>query len=164
VVRELKGTKDRGNGPYAVVVSRFNELVTSRLLAGAIEALRSRGCAEETITVAHVPGAMEIPLAALKLAETGIYRGVICLGCVIRGETPHFEYVSDSVSRGVSTVGLDVGIPVTFGVLTTDTLEQALERAGGKGGNKGSEAALAALEMADLLSTIESTNHSIPEP
>ena len=139
---------------FGVVVSRFNDFITTKLLEGAQDALQRHGVKQEDIDIARVPGAFEIPLIALKLAQTKKYDAIICLGAVIRGGTPHFEYVASEVSKGVARVGLDTGLPVTFGVLTTDTLEQAIERAGTKQGNKGFEAAVDAIEMASLLKTI----------
>lgn len=140
---------------FALVVSRFNDLITTRLHEGARDALLRHGVAAEDIDEAWVPGAMEIPLAAHKLAMTGRYQGVVCLGAVIRGSTPHFEYVSTEVSKGVNAVSLQTGVPCGFGVLTTDTIEQAIERAGMKAGNKGYDAAVATLEMATLLQSFE---------
>jgi 6,7-dimethyl-8-ribityllumazine synthase len=135
----------------AIVVSRFNELVTRVLLAGAQDGLARHGVEPEGVDVAWVPGSFEIPLTARKLAESGRYQAVICLGAVIRGETPHFDHVANQASSGIARVALDTGVPVIFGVLTTDTLEQALERAGGKMGNKGYDAAVNAIEMANLV-------------
>lgn len=135
---------------FAVIVSRFNDFICSRLLEGAMDALVRHGCDEEKISVIKVPGAFEMPLAARKLTQTGRYDAVICLGAVIRGATPHFDYVAAEVSKGIAHVGLESDIPVTFGVLTTDNLEQAIERAGSKSGNKGYEAAMAAIEMVNL--------------
>ena len=135
----------------AVVVSRFNEVVTSRLLAGARSALERHGVHEDDVDVAWVPGAFELPLAARKLAEGRRYDAVVCLGAVIRGETPHFDYVAGEAARGIADAARDTGVPVIFGVLTPNTLEQALERAGGKAGNKGYDAAVNAIEMANLL-------------
>lgn len=137
-----------------LVVSRFNELVTSRLLAGAQAALQQHGVVEEDVTVAHVPGAFELPLVAKTMAQSGQYDAILCLGAIIRGETPHFEYVAQAASSGIARVGLETGVPMIFGVITADTLDQALERAGGKAGNKGAEAALAAIEMAGLLKSL----------
>lgn len=137
-----------------VVVSRFNEFVTTQLLAGAREALQQHGVAEEDITVAYVPGSFELPLVAKTLAQSGQVDAVLCLGAVIRGETPHFEYVAQAASSGILRVGLETGIPTIFGVITANTVEQALERAGGKVGNKGADAALAAIEMASLLRSL----------
>jgi 6,7-dimethyl-8-ribityllumazine synthase len=135
---------------YGIVVGRFNEFISTKLLAGAEDALKRHGVTEEEIEVAWVPGAFEIPLIAQKMAETGKYDAVITLGAVIRGSTPHFDYVSSEVSKGVAAVSLRSGIPVVFGVLTVDTIEQAIERAGTKSGNKGWEAATTAIEMANL--------------
>ncbi|MDN5363635.1 MAG: 6,7-dimethyl-8-ribityllumazine synthase [Eubacteriales bacterium] len=141
---------------FALVVSRFNEFITSKLLSGAIDALTRHQVAEEDICVAWVPGAFEIPLVAKRLAERGDFDAVICLGAVIRGATPHFDYVAAEVAKGIAKVSLDTGVPVIFGVITADTLEQAIERAGTKAGNKGFEAAVSALEMASLLAVLES--------
>ena len=135
---------------FAIVVSRFNDFISSRLVEGAMDALKRHGASEEQVVLVKVPGAFETPLAAKKLAESGQYDAVICLGAVIRGATPHFDYVAAEVSKGIANVALESNVPVTFGVLTTDTLEQAIERAGSKSGNKGSEAAIAAIEMANL--------------
>lgn len=135
----------------AVVVSRNNEFVTSRLLSGALDALRRHGVSEEAVTVAWVPGGFEIPLAARRLAASGAYDAVVCLGAVIRGDTPHWEYIAGEAARGIARVGEETGVPSVFGVLTTDTVDQAIDRAGTKAGNKGAEAALAAIEMANLL-------------
>lgn len=136
---------------FGIVVSRFNEFISSRLLSGALDTLKRHGAKEEEIEVAWVPGAFEIPLAAKKMAKSGKYDAVICLGAVIRGSTPHFDYVSNEVSKGIASVSLETETPVAFGVLTTDNIEQAIERAGTKSGNKGSDAALTAIEMANLL-------------
>lgn len=136
---------------FAIIVARFNDFISDRLLSGAIDALIRSGASDEAIAVVKVPGAFEIPLAAKKLAESKQYDAVICLGAVIRGATPHFDYVSAEVSKGIASVSLDAGIPVIFGVITTDTIEQAIERAGTKAGNKGWSAAVAAIEMANLL-------------
>ena len=135
---------------FALVVSRFNDFICSRLVDGALDALKRHGAKEETIPVVRVPGAFELPLTAKKLALTGDYDAVICLGAVIRGSTPHFDYVASEVSKGIANVSLETNLPVTFGVLTTENLEQAIERAGSKSGNKGYEAAMAAMEMANL--------------
>jgi 6,7-dimethyl-8-ribityllumazine synthase len=135
---------------FAIVVSRFNDFICSRLAEGAMDALKRHGASEEQVVLVKVPGAFEMPLAAKKLSESNKYDAVICLGAVIRGATPHFDYVAAEVSKGIANVSLDSNTPVTFGVLTTDTLEQAIERAGSKSGNKGSEAAMAAIEMANL--------------
>ena len=136
---------------FGLVVGRFNEFITSRLLSGALDALKRHGVREDDIEVAWVPGAFEIPLAARKMVERRRYDAVICLGAVIRGATPHFDYVAAEVSKGVARVGMETGVPVSFGIITADTLEQAIERAGTKAGNKGWSAAVSALEMANLL-------------
>jgi 6,7-dimethyl-8-ribityllumazine synthase len=140
---------------FALVVSRFNDFVSDKLLAGALDALSRHGALDQDIDVVKVPGSFEIPLMAKKMAGKEKYDAVICLGAVIRGSTPHFEYVSAEVSRGIGQVGLQAGIPVIFGVITTDTLEQAIERAGTKAGNKGWSAAVAAMEMANLTEAID---------
>lgn len=142
------------NQKFGIVVGRFNEFIGSKLLGGALDALKRHGVSEEDIEIAWVPGAFEIPLVAKKMVKTGKYSGVICLGAVIRGATPHFDYVSNEVTKGVAHVSLDSEVPVIFGVLTTDTIEQAIERAGTKAGNKGYEAAVTAIEMANLLNEI----------
>ena len=139
---------------FAVVVSRFNSFISEHLLRGTLDALHRHGIAPENVHVIWVPGAFEIPLIAKHLAAKGTYDAVICLGAVIRGATPHFEYVAGEVAKGIAAASLSTGIPITFGVLTTDTLEQAIERAGSKAGNKGAEAAVAAIEMANLLRTL----------
>jgi 6,7-dimethyl-8-ribityllumazine synthase len=139
---------------FALVVSRFNEFITSRLVGGAVDTLLRHGCADDNITTIMVPGAFEIPFAAKKAAESGGFDAVICLGCVIRGQTPHFDYVASQAARGVAQVALDTGVPVTFGLITADTLEQAIERAGAKAGNKGADAASGAIEMANLVAAI----------
>lgn len=136
---------------FGVVVSRFNEFISSRLLGGAKDALLRHGVGEDAVDVAWVPGSFEIPLVAKKMAQSGEYSAVICLGAVIRGATPHFDYVASEVSKGVANVGLDTGVPVIFGVITADNLEQAIERAGTKSGNKGFDAATSAIEMANFL-------------
>jgi 6,7-dimethyl-8-ribityllumazine synthase len=135
---------------FALIVSRFNDFISAKLVEGALDALKRHGAGDDQVTLVKVPGAFEIPLAARKLAESGKYDAVICLGAVIRGSTPHFDYVAAEVSKGIAMVGLESKIPVAFGVLTTDNLEQAIERAGSKAGNKGWDAAMAAMEMANL--------------
>jgi 6,7-dimethyl-8-ribityllumazine synthase len=139
---------------FAIVVSRFNEFISSKLVGGALDALQRHGAKEEQIVLVKVPGAFEIPMTARRLARSGNYDAVICLGAVIRGATPHFDYVASEVSKGIAQVALDTGIPVAFGVLTTDSLEQAIERAGAKSGNKGWDAAMAAMEMANLFKSM----------
>ena len=136
---------------FGIVVSRFNEFISSKLLNGALSCLKKHQCHENNIDIVWVPGAFEIPLLAKRMAQTGRYDSIICLGTIIRGQTPHFNYVSAEVSKGIGTVSLETGIPVIFGVITTDNLEQAIERAGAKSGNKGEDAAMAAIEMANLL-------------
>ena len=137
-----------------IVAGRFNEFITSKLLGGAMDALVRHGVADSDVDVAWVPGAFEIPLVASKMAKSGKYDAVICLGAVIRGDTTHYDYVCNEVSKGIATVSLESGIPVMFGVLTTENIEQAIARAGSKGGNKGYDCALGAVEMVNLLRTI----------
>lgn len=149
-MRMIEGQLNAGEFHVAVVVGRFNSFITEHLLEGALDALKRHGMAEAQITVARVPGAFEIPLIAKKFAESQKFDAVICLGAVIRGATPHFDYVAAEVSKGVASVSLQTGVPVVFGVLTTDSIEQAIERAGTKAGNKGWDAAITALEMMDL--------------
>jgi len=139
---------------FGIIVGRFNEFIGGKLLSGALDGLKRHGVNEEDIDITWVPGAFEIPLIAKKMAKSGRYDGVLCLGAVIRGATPHFDYVSSEVTKGVAQVSLDTEIPVIFGVLTTDTIEQAIERAGTKAGNKGYDAAVTAIEMANLLKEI----------
>ena len=139
---------------FGLVVSRFNEFITEKLLEGAQDALLRHGVNQEDIEIAWVPGSFEIPLIAQKLAQTKRYDAVICLGAVVRGGTPHFEYIAAEVSKGIANVGLETGLPVIYGVITADTLEQAIERAGTKMGNKGFDAAMTAIEMANLLKSI----------
>ena len=138
-----------------IVIGRFNEFIGSKLLEGAIDAIKRHGGEKESISIMWVPGAFEIPLAAKKMAQMGGYDAIICLGAVIRGSTPHFDYVASEVAKGVAQVGLELEIPVIFGVLTTDTIEQAIERAGTKAGNKGFEAAVTAIEMVNLFETVK---------
>lgn len=139
---------------FGVVISRFNEFITGKLLDGAQDALLRHGVSEDDIDIAWVPGSFEIPLIARKLAETKKYDAVICLSAVVRGGTPHFEYIAAEVTKGIAKVGLDTGLPVIYGVITADTLEQAIERAGTKQGNKGFDAAVTAIEMANLVKSI----------
>jgi 6,7-dimethyl-8-ribityllumazine synthase len=140
---------------FALIVSRFNDFISEKLLSGAIDALKRSGARDEDLEVIKVPGAFEIPLIAKKIALLQKHHAIICLGAVIRGSTPHFDYVSAEVSKGVASVSLESGMPVIFGVLTTDTIEQAIERAGTKAGNKGWSAAISAIEMANLITAIE---------
>ena len=139
---------------FAIVVARFNEFITSKLLSGALDALKRHDTADENISVAWVPGAFEIPLVAKKLATTGEFNAIICLGCVIRGSTTHYDYVCNEVSKGVAAVGLQSGVPTIFGVVTTENIQQAIERSGTKAGNKGFDAAISAMEMANLLNNL----------
>lgn len=147
----LEGELQAKGLKFAIVVSRFNDFITSKLLDGAKDALLRHGAKEEDIDIARVPGSFEIPLIAKKLAAKGTYNAVICLGTVIRGATPHFEYVAAEVAKGVAAASMETGVPIAFGVITSDTIEQAVERAGTKSGNKGWDAAIAAIEMAQLL-------------
>jgi 6,7-dimethyl-8-ribityllumazine synthase len=139
---------------FGMVLSRFNNFIAERLLEGALDALKRSGAEEEDCTVARVPGAFEIPLAAKKMVKSGRYDAIICLGCVIRGATPHFEYIATEVTKGIAHLSLENDIPISFGVLITDTIEQAIERAGTKVGNKGFDAAMSAIEMANLMKEI----------
>ena len=147
----INGSLQPGNARFAIVVSRFNEFITQKLLEGALGALERHGAEMEAVRVAWCPGAFEAPVVIKKLAETGNYDAVICLGAVIRGATTHFDFVAGQAASGAAAVALDTGVPVLFGVLTTDTIEQAIERAGTKAGNKGAEAAVAAIEMVNVL-------------
>lgn len=153
----LVGELDARGMRFAVAVGRFNREVTEQLLGGATRTLAARGATEDDVTVVWVPGAFELPLAAARAARSGAFDAVVCLGAVIRGDTPHFDYVADACASGCARVALDTGIPVAFGVLTTDTLQQALDRCGGPEGHKGEEAADTAVEMVDLL-------RHLPEP
>jgi len=146
----LQGKMSANGKKFGLVVSRFNEFITRKLLDGTMDALLRHGAAEDSIEVAWVPGAFEIPAVAKRMAQSKKYDAVICLGCVIRGGTPHFDYVAAEVSKGVAMVGMESAVPVIFGVLTTDTIEQAIERAGTKAGNKGVDAAESAIEMVNL--------------
>ncbi len=139
---------------FALLVSRFNDFISDRLLEGALDTLLRSGAADSDIEVVKVPGSFEMPVAAKALAEGGRYDAVVCLGCIIRGNTPHFEYVASEAAKGIAKVSLDAGLPVSFGVITADSIEQAIERAGTKSGNKGRDAALSAIEMANLLKSI----------
>jgi 6,7-dimethyl-8-ribityllumazine synthase len=150
-MRDVRGDFLARGRRLAIVVARFNELVTGKLLEGALECLRAHGVDEDDLMVAWVPGAFELPLVSRRLAASGGFDAVICLGAVVRGETPHFDHVAGQAALGIRTAAEDTGVPVIFGVLTTDTLEQAIDRAGGKHGNKGWDAAMAALEMASVL-------------
>ncbi len=146
-----QGHLDAKGKRFALVAGRYNEIIGSRLISGAEDCLLRHGAARGDVEIIRVPGSFEIPLAARKVAESGRFDAVVCLGAVIRGQTPHFDFVASEAARGVGRVSLETGVPVIFGVLTTDTIEQAIDRAGGRAGNRGAEAALAAIEMANLL-------------
>jgi len=148
--RFIEGKLEGQQKKFGILVSRFNSFVSERLLEGALDALVRHGVKDSDIDVVRVPGSFEIPLFAKKMAEGGKYDAVICIGAVIRGGTPHFEYIASEVTKGIAAVGLESGMPVVYGVITTDTIEQAIERAGTKAGNKGFDAAMTALELADL--------------
>jgi len=156
MIKEIKGQVAAGKGNYAIVVSRFNEFVTTKLLDGAIDCLQRHGAADQQISVFWVPGACEITQAAKRLAQSGKYVAVLCLGAVIRGQTAHYDYVCQQVSRGIGQINYDSDVPAVFGVLTCDTLEQALERAGTKMGNAGADAARTAMEMVNVMDQISS--------
>jgi len=153
--KEINGMLSAKGLKFAIIVSRFNSLITEKLLEGALDCIERHEGEKENITIVRVPGAFEIPLIAKKLAKTNKYDAVICLGAVIRGSTPHFDYVASEVSKGIANVSIETEIPVIFGVLTTDTLEQAIERAGTKMGNKGFDAAMTAIETANILRSIK---------
>ena len=165
-LRTLTGTEDASGMRIAIVVSRFNDVVSTPLLEGAVEALEGLGVVPADITIAWVPGSFEIPIAARELAEHAGVDAVVCLGAVIRGDTAHFEYVAGEAARGIASVHATTGVPATFGVLTVDTLEQAMDRAGGKHGNKGAEAAVTAVEMASLVRRLRTESvtegHAVP--
>lgn len=154
MVKTIEGKLIVQNEKFCIIVSRFNEFISSKLLSGAIDELTRHGVKEDNITVIWSPGAFEIPVLAKKVAKSGAYDAIIALGAVIRGSTPHFDYVSSEISKGIANVSLDTGVPVIFGVLTTENIEQAIERAGTKAGNKGSDAAKAAIEMANLVKLV----------
>jgi 6,7-dimethyl-8-ribityllumazine synthase len=151
MARTLEGKLLAEGLKFGIVVSRFNSFISDRLLEGAMDALRRSGAEEANCSVVRVPGAFEIPLAAKKMAKSGRYDAIICLGCVIRGATPHYAYIAAEVTKGIASLSLESEVPVAFGVLTTETIEQAIERAGTKVGNKGFDAAMSAIEMANLL-------------
>ena len=153
-MRKIEGNLIAEGIRVGIVVSRFNEFITSKLLDGALDCLKRHGADEESITVTWVPGAFEIPVVASKMAKCGRYDAIICLGAVIRGATDHYTYVCNEVSKGIASVSLETGIPVLFGVVTTDNIEQAIERAGTKSGNKGYDAALSAIEMANVMKSL----------
>ncbi len=153
--RNFEGKFDAHGKRIAIVASRFNDFFTSELLDGALDCLRRHGVADEQVDTAWVPGGFEIPLAAKKLATSGRYAAIICVGCIIQGDTPHFALVAGEVTKGIAQVSLETGVPVAFGIVTADTLDQALERSGTKAGTKGFDAALTALEMIDLLAAVD---------
>ncbi len=150
----INGTYSGKGNKVAIVVSRFNEFISGKLLDGALDCLYRHECDEKDITVVWVPGAFEIPIATKKIAQSGKYDAVICLGAIIRGSTPHFDFVAAQASKGIAQINLEADIPVIFGVLTTDSIEQAIERAGTKAGNKGNDAAMSALEMISLMGSL----------
>jgi len=154
-MQALQGTRNAAGLRFAVVVSKYNDFVTRPLLAGALEALADARVSDQDITVVHVPGAFELPVAAHRLATTGRFAGVVCLGCLIRGATPHFEYVASAVAHALASASARLGVPITFGVLTTNAAEEALERAAPGPSNKGREAAMAAVEMATLFRALD---------
>ncbi len=151
----IEGIFEPKNKKFAIVVSRWNQFIVSKMLDGAMDAFNRHKVNSENITIAYCPGSFEIPLTVKKIAASGKYDAVIALGAVIRGSTPHFDYIATEVTKGVASIGLETGVPCILGVLTTDTIEQAIERAGSKSGNKGFEAAVSAIEMASLLDSIE---------
>ena len=156
----IEATRRARGFRFALVVSKYNDFVTDRLQAGALAALSAAGAAPDDVSVVRVPGAFEIPLAAQHAAESGRFDAIVCLGCVIRGETPHFEYIASAVAHGLTTAASATGVPMAFGVLTTNSVEEALARAGDGGANKGHEAALAAIEMAEIVAQL--TRHAAP--
>lgn len=156
--RTLEGKLDSSGLRFAIVVSRFNSLVTERLLSGAVDALLRTGCVDENIVVARIPGSWELPVVAAELARSKQYDALICLSAIIRGDTPHFDYIAAEATKGLGQISMETGVPVSFGVLTTNTLEQAIDRAGAKSGNKGFEAAMAAIETANVLRSVRNAS------
>lgn len=154
MVQNLEGNLRADDKRFGIVIARFNSFIVERLLEGALDTLQRSGATADDIAVARVPGAFEIPLVARKMAASGRYDAVICLGAVIRGATSHYDLVANEAAKGIAQAGMETGVPILFGVLTTDTIEQAIERAGSKAGNKGSESALAAIEMVNLLAAL----------
>ena len=152
--QEIQGRFQAANHKFGIVVTRFNDFITSRLLGGALDGLTRHGVADENVTVAWAPGSFEAPLVVRRLAQSGSFSAVICLACVIRGQTDHYDYVCQQITRGIGEIQMQTGVPVLFGVITCDTLEQAIDRAGAKGGNVGFSAACSAIEMADLMSKL----------
>jgi 6,7-dimethyl-8-ribityllumazine synthase len=161
-MQTIQGTGRATGFRFALVVSKYNDFVTDRLQAGALAALTAAGVAGEDITIVRVPGAFEIPLAAQHAAECARFDAIVCLGCLIRGETPHFEYISSAVAHGLTTAAAATGVPITFGVLTTNSVEEALARASDGPGNKGYEAAVAAIEMAEVVAELTRQRHPAP--
>ncbi|KPA17318.1 6,7-dimethyl-8-ribityllumazine synthase [Candidatus Magnetomorum sp. HK-1] len=153
-IKTIEGQLSAKGKTFGLIVSRFNDFITERLLGGALDALKRNGADESNITIVKVPGAFEIPLVAQKMAANKKYDAIICVGAVIRGATSHYDYVCAEVSKGIASVSLNAGIPILFGILTTDTIEQAIERAGSKAGNKGFESAMAAIEMANIMDNV----------
>ncbi|MBW1854547.1 MAG: 6,7-dimethyl-8-ribityllumazine synthase [Deltaproteobacteria bacterium] len=154
MAKVIEGKLSAKGVKFGLVVSRFNDFINKRLMDGALDALNRHGAEDKNISIIMVPGSFEIPLMAKKLADSGNYDAVICLGAVIRGATPHFEYISAEVTKGIAQVALDTGVPISFGILTTDNIEQAIERAGTKSGNKGWDAAISAIEMVNVLKSV----------
>lgn len=158
-IKTVEGNfQDAGQARYAIIVSRFNSLIVERLLEGAIDTLRRHGVQEDQVAIIRIPGAYELPLATQSVARTGRYDAIIALGCVIRGATPHFDYVAGEATKGIAQVSLNEDVPIAFGLLTTDSIEQAIERAGTKAGNKGVDAAMTAMEMVSLLRQIQASD------
>ena len=153
--QELQGTMQVGKERYGIVVSRFNDFITNRLLDGALDSLKRHGAKDEQITVMWVPGSFEVPVAAMKLAQSGKFQAVICLAAIIRGQTSHYDHVCQQITRGIGQVGMDTAVPTLFGVITAESLEDAIDRAGAKGGNHGAKAAVAAIEMVQVISQID---------
>ncbi len=153
-MQTIEGTLNSGGARFALVVGRFNSFVTERLLQGALDALKRSGASDENVTLVRVPGAWEIPLTVKALAKTGRYNAIVCLGAVIRGDTPHFDYVAGQSASGIAALALETGLPIVNGILTTNTVEQAIDRAGAKSGNKGFDAAMTAIEMVNLLKQV----------
>jgi len=154
-MKTFEGKLNAANRKYAIVIGRFNHFIGKELVSGAVDCLERHGAASKDIEVAYVPGSFEVPMAAKALANTGRFDAVICLGVLVRGQTPHFDYISAEATKGIAQIGISSGVPAAYGIITADTLEQAIERAGTKAGNKGWEAALAAIEMADLFSQLK---------
>ncbi len=155
MVQELHGDLKVGEEKYGIVISRFNEFITSRLLGGAMDCLKRHGASDDQVTVMWVPGSFEVPVAAKRMADSGKFASIICLSAIIRGQTSHFDYVCQQITRGVGEVGMNTGVPTMFGVITCDTLDEAIDRAGAKGGNIGFNSASCAIEMVQVLSQLD---------